>query len=87
MTHLPLMYQWLKPGGKMVSVANACFLNHLHFMNPQYANQRSREGLYHRFLHWLDAVKAKVIKLPQGSFATASRTTDVETVLIVAKKN
>ncbi|NEZ65163.1 class I SAM-dependent methyltransferase [Leptolyngbyaceae cyanobacterium CCMR0082] len=88
MKHLPLMYQWLKPGGKLVSIANANFLNadnHV-FKNPKYANQYSRAGLYHHFFQWLEDSKASIMHLPKGSFAQASRTTQVDTVMIMASK-
>ena len=88
MTHIPLMYQWLRSAGRLVTVANACFLepDKERFKNQRYANKRTRGGLYHRFLHWLNASNAQVIRLPKGSFSNASRTTQVETVLITACK-
>lgn len=88
MTHLPLMYQWLKPGGKLVSIANACFLNpnQRHFQHPRYANQYSRAGLYHHFFQWLEHSKARIMHLPKGSFAQASRATHVDTVMIMVSK-
>ena len=88
MTHIPQMYQWLRPGGRLVTVANACFLepNKAPFKDPKYAGERSRAGLYHRLFQWLEATNANVIRLPKGSFSNASRTTQVDTVMIVASK-
>ena len=88
MTHIPLMHQWLKPGGQLVTIANACFLypNKHAFKHPKYANQYNRAGLYHRFFQWLEHSKASIIRLPKGSFAQASRVTQVDTVMITAKK-
>ena len=88
MTHLPLMHQWLKPGGKLVSIANACFLepNKQRYKAPDYGQHFSTGNLYHRFFNWLDETTAKVLHLPKGSFATASRTTNVDTVIITVTK-
>ncbi|MGC1306609.1 MAG: hypothetical protein WA885_05220 [Phormidesmis sp.] len=88
MTHLPLMYQWLKPAGKMVTVANACFLekNKQRYKAEEFNNHMGAGRLYHQFFKWLDVTNAKVMRLPAGSFATASRTTNVETVLITVTK-
>lgn len=89
MTHIPQMYRWLRPGGRLVTIANACFLepDKERFKDPKYANERSRAGLYHRLFHWLEATKASVIRLPKGSFTNASRTTQVNTAMIVASKH
>lgn len=88
MTHIPRMYQWLRSGGRMVTVANACFLepDKSQFNDPQYANQRSRAGFYYRFIQWLRHTNAQVIRLPKGSFSNADRTTPVDTVMITASK-
>ena len=88
MTHIPRMYQWLRPGGLLVTVANACFLepNKARFKDPKYAGERSRGGLYHRLFTWLKTTNATVMRLPKGSFSNASRTTQVDTVMIVASK-
>ncbi len=89
MTHIPQMFKWLRPGGKLVTIANACFLepHNQQLRDKRYANERSRAGLYHRFLTFLDETKAQVIRLPKGSFSNASRTTQVDTVMIVACKS
>jgi len=88
MTHLPLMHQWLKPGGKLVTIANAVFLepNQQRYKAPEYNQHYGAGNLYHRFFNWLDHTNAEVMHLPKGSFATASRTTNVDTVLITATK-
>lgn len=88
MTHIPRMYQWLKPGGLLVSVANACFLepDKARFKDPAHADRYTRAGIYHRFFQWLDTSNARITRLPKGSFSNASRTTQVETVLIAASK-
>jgi len=88
MTHIPQMYEWLRPGGKLVTIANACFLesDKAQFQDMKFAGERSRAGLYHRFLKFLDDTKAQVIRLPKGSFSNASRTTQVNTVMIIATK-
>ena len=72
----------------MVTIANACFLepDKESFKDPRYASQRSRGGLYYRFFQWLQESRAKVIRLPKGSFSNADRTTLVDTVIITASK-
>lgn len=88
MSHIQQMYKWLKPGSKLVTVANAVFLepNQQRYKAPEFGKHFGKGRLYHQFFHWLDSSNAEVMRLPEGSFATASRTTDVETVLITATK-
>ena len=88
MSHIQQMYRWLKPGGKLVTVANAVFLepNKQRYKASEYGQYSGSGSLYHQFFNWLDNTNAKVMRLPRGSFATASRTTNVDTVIIVATK-
>ena len=88
MSHIQHMYQWLKPGGKLITVANAIFLepDKQRYKAAEFGQHLGQGSLYHRFLNWLDSTNAQVMRLPKGSFATASRTTNVDTVLITATK-
>ena len=88
MSHIQRMYEWLKPNGKLVTVANAIFLepNKQRYKAAEYGNHLGSGSLYHQFFNWLDRTNAQVMRLPKGSFATASRTTNVDTVLITATK-
>ena len=88
MTHIQRMYEWLKPGGKLVTVANAVFLepNKQCYKAAEYSLHKGTGRLYHQFFNWLEATNAQVLHLPKGSFRTASRTTQVDTVIITATK-
>ena len=88
MSHIQHMYRWLKPGGKLITIANAIFLeaDKQRYKAAEFGQYAGQGSLYHRFLNWLDSTNAQVMRLPKGSFATASRTTNVDTVLITATK-
>ena len=88
MSHIQHMYKWLKPGGKLITVANAVFLepNKQKYKAAEYGQHRGTGSLYHQFLTWLDSTNALVTRLPQSSFANASRTTNVNTVIITVNR-
>ena len=75
MTHVQRMYKWLKPGGRMVTVVNACF------------SYQTSSSLYFEFRHWLRSAGAVAKRLPTNSFVNSERPTQVETAIIIIDKH
>lgn len=75
MRHIMRYYQFLKPGGRLVTVANALY---------RYGTSSS---LYYEFRDWLLSIPSfEDYPLPPNSFRNSERSTDVETCIIVLDK-
>jgi cyclopropane fatty-acyl-phospholipid synthase-like methyltransferase len=74
MRHIMRYYQFLKPGGRLVTVANALY------------RTGDSSSLYDEFRSWLLTVPFEDYPLPPHSFRNSERSTDVETCILVLDK-